>query len=59
MHKEKHKLAKLLVFFEVRRFSFHHHSEGDNNNKKQNKTKQTISQIYNWHFYYCLFMGGP
>ena len=38
MHKEKHKLAKLSVFFEVRRFSFHHHSEGANNNKKQNKT---------------------
>ena len=38
MHKEKHKLAKLSVFFEVRRSSFHHHSEGGNNNKKQNKT---------------------
>ena len=37
MHKEKHKLAKLSVFFEVRRSSFHRHSEGDNNNKK---TKQ-------------------
>ena len=57
MHKEKHKLAKLSVFFEVRRFSFHRHSEGGNN--KKNKTKQTVSQIYNCHFYYCLFMGGP
>ena len=35
---EKHKLAKLLIFFAVDRFSFHHHSEGGNNNKKQNKT---------------------
>ena len=33
-----HKLAKLSVFFEVRRSSFHRHSEGGNNNKKQNKT---------------------
>ena len=32
------KLAKLSVFFEVHRSSFHHHSEGGNNNKKQNKT---------------------
>ena len=38
MHKEKHKLAKLSVFFKVRRSSFHHHSEVGNNNKKQNKT---------------------
>ena len=47
------KLAKLSVFFEVHRSSFHHHSEGGNNNK----TKQTVSQISNWHFYYC-FYGG-
>ena len=38
MHKEKHKLAKLSVFFEVHRSSFHQHSEGGNDNKKQNKT---------------------
>ena len=38
MHKEKHKLAKLSVFFEVHRSSLHHHSERGNNNKKQNKT---------------------
>ena len=50
-----HKLAKLFVFFEVRRSSFHRHCEGDNNIKKQNK--QTVSQISNCHFYYCLFMG--
>ena len=48
-------LAKLSVFFEVRRSSFHRHSDGGNNNKKQNK--QTISQISNCHFYYCLLMG--
>ena len=40
-----HKLAKLSVFFVVRRSSFHHHSEGGNYNKKQNK--QTVSQISN------------
>ena len=51
------KLAKLSVFFEVHRSSFHHHSKGGNNNKKQNKTKQTVSQISNWHFYYCLYGG--
>ena len=51
------KLAKLLVFFEVHRSSFHRHSKGGNNNKKQNKTKQTVSQISNWHFYYCLYGG--
>ena len=63
MHKEKRKLAKLSVFFEVFRSSFHRHSEGSNNNKT--KTKQTVNQISNCHqrFYYCLFMvvrnGGP
>ena len=50
---------RLLVFFEVGRSSFHRHSKGGNNNKKTIKTKQTVSQISNCHFYYCLFMGGP
>ena len=50
-----HKSAQLLVFFEVRLSSFHRHSEGGNNIKEQNK--QTVSQISNCHFYYCLFMG--
>ena len=50
-----HKLAQLLVFFEVRLSSFHRHSEGGNNIKEQNK--QAVSQISNCHFYYCLFMG--
>ena len=52
-----HKLAKLSVFFVVRRSSFHRYSEGGNNNKK--KAKQTVSQISNCHFYYNLFMRGP
>ena len=38
-----HKLAKLSVFFEVRRSSFHRHSEGGNNNKKQNKTNGKLN----------------
>jgi len=39
------KLAKLSVFFEVHRSSFHHHSEGGNNNKKQNKTSNGKSNL--------------
>ena len=50
---------RLSVLFEVRRSSFHRHSKGGNNNKKTIKTKKTVSQISNCHFYYCLFMGGP
>ena len=50
---------RLSVFFEVRRSSSHRHSKGGNNNKKTIKTKKTVSQISNCHFYYCLFMGGP
>ena len=38
-----HKLAKLSVFFEVRRSSFHRHSEGGYNNKKQNKTNGKLN----------------
>ena len=50
---------RLSALFEVRRSSFHRHSKGGNNNKKTIKTKKTVSQISNCHFYYCLFMGGP
>ena len=53
--KRIHKLPKLSVSFIVRRSSFHRHSEGGNNLKK---TKQTVSQISNCHFYYCLFLWG-
>ena len=45
MHKEKHMLAKLSVLFEVRRSSFHRHSEGGNKSKKQNKQKVSQSLI--------------
>ena len=38
-----HKLAKLSVFFVVRRSSFHRHSEGGNNNKKQSKTNGKLN----------------
>ena len=51
-----HKLAKLSVFSEVRRSSFHRHSEGGNNNKKQNKTN---GELYlQLSFLLASFYGG-
>ena len=57
IHKEKHKLARLSVFFVVRRFSLHHHSEGGNNNKKQSKTKGKWNLLLS--FLLLSFDGSP
>ena len=53
-----HKLAKLSVFFVVRKSSFHRYSEGGNNNKKTKQNKWQVESLIVIVIFIIVFLWG-